>query len=56
MRVESTDASVKPGDKVDVAGFIDTSRVPAALKGAEVRITGHATTPHAEAVAKFRGL
>ncbi|MFM2242907.1 MAG: hypothetical protein RLZ97_1762 [Verrucomicrobiota bacterium] len=50
VRVEGPESGVKPGDKVDVAGFIDTSRVLAALKGAEVRVTGHATAPSAEPV------
>jgi signal transduction histidine kinase len=45
VRVEATEAIVKPGDQVDVAGFIDTSRVIAALKGAEIRVTGRATAP-----------
>lgn len=48
VRVEAPEASVRPGDLVDVAGFIDTTRVLAALKGAEVRVTGHATAPPAE--------
>ncbi len=47
VRVEAPEASVRPGDKVDVAGFIDTSRVLAALKGAEVRVLGRATSPPA---------
>jgi signal transduction histidine kinase len=50
VRVEAPEASVKPGDQVDVAGFIDTSRVIAALKGAEVRVTGRAAAPPAEPV------
>jgi signal transduction histidine kinase len=50
VRVEAPEVSVKPGDQVEVAGFIDTSRVLAALKGAEVRITGSATAPRAEPV------
>ena len=50
VRVEAPEASVRPGDKVDVAGFIDTSRVLASLQGAEVRVTGRATVPPAEAV------
>jgi signal transduction histidine kinase len=47
VRVEAPEAAVQRGDKVDVAGFIDTSRVLAALKEAEVRVTGHATAPPA---------
>lgn len=47
VRVESANTAVRPGDRVDVAGFIDTTRVLAALKGAEVRVTGGTTAPPA---------
>ena len=47
VRVEAPEASVKPGDQVEVAGFIDTSRVLAALKQAEVRVTDRAVAPSA---------
>ena len=47
VRVEAQDAIVQPGDEVDVAGFIDTSRVLAALKGAEVRVLGRSSAPPA---------
>jgi signal transduction histidine kinase len=47
VRVEAPETGVRPGDKVDVAGFIDTNRMLAALKGGEVRVLGHATAPPA---------
>lgn len=41
VRVESSAASVKVGDRVEVSGFIDTSHVLASLRGAVVRTVGH---------------
>lgn len=45
IRVETADRSVKPGDRVDVAGFLDTSSNLAAMNEAVVRVTGHEAPP-----------
>jgi signal transduction histidine kinase len=47
VRVQSETAEVRPGDHVEVAGFIDTSHTLAALVGAIVRPLGHAEIPAA---------
>lgn len=45
VRVQSDTAEVRPGDRVEVAGFIDVSHVLAALTGAMVRPSGRAEVP-----------
>ena len=45
VRVQSETADVRPGDHVEVAGFIDTSHTLAALIGAIVRPLGRAEMP-----------
>lgn len=45
VRVDSTEARVTPGDLVEVAGFIDTSRVLASFSEALVRKIGSGTVP-----------
>ena len=45
VRVQSDSATVSPGDRVEVAGFIDTSRTLAALTGALVRPLGRTAVP-----------
>ncbi len=45
VRVQSDTADVKPGDRIEVAGFIDVSHVLAALTGAMVRPLGRAEVP-----------
>jgi signal transduction histidine kinase len=45
VRVQSDSAIVSPGDRVEVAGFIDTSRTLAALTGALVRPLGRTAVP-----------
>lgn len=47
VRVQSTSMEVTPGDVVDVAGFIDTSKTIASLTGALVRRTGRVDVPAA---------
>ena len=50
LRVESTSADVRIGQRVDVAGFIDTSYTFASLKGGVVRVVGTALVPRPEPV------
>lgn len=45
VRVQSEAADVRPGDQVEVAGFIDTSHTLAALIGAIVRPLGRTEVP-----------
>lgn len=45
VRVQSETAQVQPGDRVEVAGFIDTSHTLAALIGAIVRPLGRSEVP-----------
>lgn len=45
VRVQSETADVRPGDRVEVAGFIDTSHTLAALIGAIVRPLGRSEVP-----------
>ncbi len=45
VRVQSETAEVRPGDRVEVAGFIDTSHTLAALIGAIVRPLGRSEVP-----------
>ena len=45
VRVDSVDAVVTPGDRVEVAGFIDTDRVLASFGEALVRVTGRGEVP-----------
>ena len=45
VRVEPADPAVKPGDLVEVAGFIDTTRILAAFSGALVRVVGKGEVP-----------
>jgi len=45
VRVQSDTASVQPGDRVEVAGFIDTTHTLAALTGALVRPMGRTAVP-----------
>ncbi len=45
VRVQSEDAGVRPGDHVEVAGFIDTSHTLAALTGAIVKPLGRSEMP-----------
>lgn len=45
VRVQSETAGVRPGDHVEVAGFIDTSHTLAALIGAIVRPLGRTEVP-----------
>ncbi len=54
VRVESEAAGVSPGDRVEVAGFIDTSRTLAALTGARVRPLGRTTVPDPVAITVHR--
>ncbi|MGN6554833.1 MAG: sensor histidine kinase [Verrucomicrobiota bacterium] len=48
VRVESSKATVKVGDQVEVAGFVDTSRAIASLTEAVARPVGHGTLPPPE--------
>lgn len=51
VRVEAAEAApFRPGDQVEVAGFIDRSRDFAGLKGAIVRTTGTGMIPPPEAI------
>jgi signal transduction histidine kinase len=45
VRVQSDTATVSPGDRIEVAGFIDSSRTLAALTGALVRPLGRTPVP-----------
>jgi len=45
VRVDSVEARVSPGDRVEVSGFIDTSRVFASFSEALVRKIGTGTIP-----------
>ncbi len=54
VRVQSTSARVMPGDRVEVAGFIDTSHTLAALAGAIVRPLGRTEVPAPAVVAVQR--
>lgn len=45
VRVQSETAEVQPGDRVEVAGFIDTSHTLASLIGAIVRPLGRSEVP-----------
>jgi signal transduction histidine kinase len=45
VRVQSDSVEVKPGDHVEVAGFIDTAHTLAALTGAIVRTGRHGNMP-----------
>jgi len=45
IRVETHDHSVKPGDTVEVAGFLDTSDILVSMIEAVVRVTGRQTPP-----------
>lgn len=45
VRVQSASSDLTPGDHVDVAGFVDTSRTLAAISGAIVRKLGRAEVP-----------
>jgi signal transduction histidine kinase len=45
VRVQSKNAEVQPGDRVEVAGFIDTSHTLASLIGAIVRPLGRSEVP-----------
>lgn len=45
VRVRSDSGEISPGDQVEVAGFIDTSRTLAAITGAIVRKLGRAEVP-----------
>lgn len=45
VRVQSDTAEVKPGDRIEVAGFVDVSHVLASLTGAIVRPLGRAKVP-----------
>ncbi|MEI7907992.1 MAG: sensor histidine kinase [Verrucomicrobiota bacterium] len=45
VRVEPADPAIKPGDWVEVAGFIDTTRILAAFSGALVRVVGKGQVP-----------
>ena len=50
IRVDSTTASVQPGDLVDVVGFVDTTRTLASLRGALTRRLGKRVLPTADLV------
>jgi len=50
LRVESTSADVRVGQRVDVAGFIDASYAFASLKGGLVRAVGTVHVPQPELV------
>lgn len=50
VRVESSSAVVAVGDLVEVAGFVETSRTLAAMRGALARTVGHQELPAARAV------
>jgi signal transduction histidine kinase len=50
VRVESPATMLSPGDRVDVAGFIDTRHVLASFSEALVRVTGRAEIPDPQAV------
>lgn len=54
VRVESDTATVSPGDRVEVAGFIDRSRTLAALTGALVRPLGRSPVPDPSGVTVHR--
>lgn len=54
VRVQSDSAAVSPGDRVEVAGFIDTSRTLAALTGALVRPLGRSAVPEPVGVTVHR--
>ena len=54
VRVQSDSATVSPGDRVEVAGFIDTSRTLAALTGALVRPLGRTSPPEPVAITVHR--
>ena len=54
VRVQSESADVRPGDHVEVAGFIDTSHTLAALIGAIVRPLGRSEMPAPMAVTADR--
>lgn len=45
IRVESRTASVQPGELVDVVGFVDTTHIPASLRGALTRSLGRGALP-----------
>ncbi len=45
VRVDSVDAVVSPGDRVEVSGFIDTDRVLASFSEALVRVIGKGPVP-----------
>lgn len=45
VRVQADQTDIRPGDRVEVAGFIDTSQTLAALTGAIVRHLGKAGEP-----------
>lgn len=51
VRVEAAEAAAcQPGDRIEIAGFIDRSRDFAGLKGAIVRTTGTGTIPPPQAI------
>lgn len=48
VRVDSTDPGIKPGDRVEVSGFIDTTHVLASFSDALVRVIGKGSVPAPE--------
>ena len=48
VRVASSESGLRPGDHVEVAAFLDTSRILASLKEAKTRVIGKNTPPLAE--------
>lgn len=48
VRVDSSDPGIKPGDRVEVSGFIDTTRVLASFSDALVRVIGKGRVPPPE--------
>ncbi len=50
VRVESSSAAVQVGDRVEVAGFVETSRTFAAMRDAVARTVARGVPPRVEAV------